>query len=76
MKTLRTSIIFWSILVLIFMSTLLFGQRRKRPPWSERSPAIGKKVPDVMIYDKDLNKIPFSNLYKDTLLVIQWGGCT
>jgi len=76
MKKLRTSIIFWSILVLIFMSTLLFGQRRKRAPWSERSPAIGKKVPDVKVYDKNLKEIPFSNLYKDTLLVVQWGGCT
>lgn len=76
MKKLRTSIIFWSILVLLFMSTLILGQRRKRAPWSERSPAIGKKVPDVMIYDKYLNEIPFNNFYKDTILVVQWGGCT
>ena len=76
MKKLRTSIIFWSILVLLFMSTLILGQRRKRAPWSERSPAIGKKVPDVMIYDKYLNEIPFYNFYKDTILIVQWGGCT
>ena len=76
MKKLRTSIIFWSILVLLFMSTLILGQRRKRAPWSERSPAIGKKVPEVTIYDKHINKFPFSNLYKGTTLVIQWGGCT
>jgi hypothetical protein len=37
---------------------------------------VGKKVPDIMIYDRDLNKIPLSNLNKDSLLVIQWGGCT
>ncbi|MFQ6038253.1 MAG: hypothetical protein ACE5LV_06515 [Candidatus Aminicenantales bacterium] len=51
-------------------------QRRQRPPWEERSPAVGKKVPDIMVYDRDLNRIPLSNLYKNTLLVIQWGGCT
>ncbi len=76
MKKLRTSIVFWSILVLLFMSTLILGQRRKRAPWSERSPAIGKKVPDFMIYDKYLNELPFNNFYKDTMLVVQWGGCT
>lgn len=29
-----------------------------------------------MVYDKNLNKIPLSNLYKDAILIIQWGGCT
>jgi hypothetical protein len=65
------------VLCLLLISTLILGQqRRRRAPWEERSPAVGKKVPDVMVYDKDLNQIPLSNLYKDTYLVIQWGGCT
>ena len=66
-------------LLLIFtvvISSLLLAQQKERPPWEERAPKVGNKVPEVQIYDENLNKIPFSNLYKDTLLVIQWGGCT
>jgi hypothetical protein len=37
---------------------------------------VNKTVPDLKIYDESLNHIPFSNLYKDTLLIVQWGGCT
>ena len=78
MKKGRISIVFLSLFLFLLIGSFLLGQqqRRQRVPWEERSPAIGKKVPDIMIYDKDLNKIPLSNLYKDTLLVIQWGGCT
>lgn len=56
--------------------SILLAQRRDRAPWEERSPKVGKKVPDVVVFDASLNKISLSNLYKDTLLVIQWGGCT
>jgi len=77
MKKVRISLFFFSLFALLLFGSFLKGQqRRQRAPWEERSPKIGKKVPDVMIYDKDLNKIPLSNLHKDSLLVIQWGGCT
>ena len=77
MSKLRTYIVFGSLFLLLIVGSLgLSQQRRKRVPWNERSPAVGKKVPEVMVYDKNLNKIPLSNLYKDTLLIIQWGGCT
>ncbi len=65
------------LFLLLIVGTLGSSQqRRQRPSWNERSPAVGKKVPEVMVYDKNLNKIPLSNLYKDALLIIQWGGCT
>jgi hypothetical protein len=83
MKKGRISIVFFFLLTFLLIGSFLKGQqqqqrqtRRPRVPWEERSPKVGKKVPDIMIYDKDLNKIPLSNLYKDSLLVIQWGGCT
>ncbi len=77
MSKLRTYIVFGSLFLLLIVGSLgLSQQRRQRVPWNERSPAVGKKVPEVMVYDKNLNKIPLSNLYKDTLLIIQWGGCT
>ncbi len=77
MSKIRTYIVFGSLLLLLIAGSLGLGQqRRQRPSWGERSPAVGKKVPEVMVYDKNLNKIPLSNLYKDTLLIIQWGGCT
>lgn len=67
----------WSLVcVLVLTSVLLAQQRRDRPPWEERSPKVGKIVPDVVVYDASLNEIFLANLYKDTLLVIQWGGCT
>lgn len=67
----------WSLVcVLLVTSVLLAQQRRDRAPWEERSPKVGKIVPDVVVYDANLNEISLSNLYKDTLLVIQWGGCT
>lgn len=72
---------FWSLLFLFMVFSFSLGQQQQeqemeRPPWNERSPAVGKKVPDFMVYDKDIKNIPFSNLYKDTLLIVQWGGCT
>ena len=70
------SLMVWSFVCFLFVTSALLSQRRDRPPWEERSPKVGKKVPDVVVYDASLNKISLSNLYKDTLLVIQWGGCT
>jgi hypothetical protein len=77
MSKLGTYVVFGCLFLLLIVGSLGLGQqRRQRRPWSERSPAVGKKVPEVMVYDKNLNKIPLSNLYKDAILVIQWGGCT
>ncbi len=77
MRKSKVSVVLLFFIFILVVSLLIPGQqRRKRPPWSERSPAVGKKVPEVMVYDKDLNQIPLSSLYKDTYLVIQWGGCT
>ncbi len=77
MKKGRLSLVFFFLFVFLLAGSFLSGQqRRPRVPWEERSPKVGKKVPDIMIYDKDLNRSPLSNLYKDSLLVIQWGGCT
>jgi len=77
MRKLKTYILVGSLFLLLLIGSLGSGQqRRQRRPWNERSPAVGKKVPEVMVYDKNLNKIPLSNLYKDAILVIQWGGCT
>ncbi len=77
MRKLRTYIVVGSLFLLLLVGSLGLGQqRRQRPSWGERSPAVGKKVPEVMVYDKNLNKIPLSNLYKNAILVIQWGGCT
>lgn len=64
------------LMAIVVFSYVLLAQQRERPSWEERAPKVGNKAPDVQIYDENLNKIPFSNLYKDTLLVIQWGGCT
>jgi len=77
MKKWRISVSLLSIFLLLVLSSVSLAQaRRQRPPWNERSPAIGKKVPDAVVFDKNLNKIPFTNFYEDTILVIQWGGCT
>ncbi len=77
MRRLRTYIFVGSLFLILLVGSLgLSQQRRQRPSWNERSPTVGKKVPEVIVYDKNLNKIPLSNLYKDTLLIIQWGGCT
>ncbi len=77
MRKLRTYILVGSLFLLLIVGSLGLGQqRRQRPSWGERSPAVGQKIPEVMVYDKNLNKIPLSNLYKDALLIIQWGGCT
>lgn len=76
MRKKKSSFVLFSLMLLLIVSSLILGQRRQRKPWAERSLTVGKKVPDIMIYDRDLNKIPLSNLYKNRLLVIQWGGCT
>jgi hypothetical protein len=77
MRKLRMYLVVGFVFLLLIGGSLgLSQQRRRRAPWNERSPAVGQKVPEVMVYDKDLNKIPLSNLYKDAILVIQWGGCT
>ncbi|MFC2157384.1 hypothetical protein ACFLT9_06060 [Acidobacteriota bacterium] len=51
-------------------------QRRERPSWEIRSPSVGKIVPDIPVYDMNLKPVQFSNLYKNSLLIVQWGGCT
>jgi hypothetical protein len=66
-----------SCFFMLFTGSLLCTQGGQRPSWEEISPKVGKTVPDVQIYDEQLNLIPISNLYKDArLLVMQWGGCT
>jgi hypothetical protein len=76
MRKKKSSFVLFSLMLLLIVSSLILGQRRRRAPWNERSIPVGKKVPDFMVYDRDLKKIPLSNLYKNRLLVIQWGGCT
>jgi hypothetical protein len=73
-KTFLVLILF--LVVTVVIGSVLLAQQRGRPPWEERAPNVGSEAPEVRIYDENLNEIPFSNLYKDTLLVIQWGGCT
>ncbi len=76
MKSKKFLVLVLFLMTTVVVSSILLAQQRERLPWEERAPEVGKKTPDVVIYDEVLNKIPFSNLYKDTLLVIQWGGCT
>jgi hypothetical protein len=76
MKNVRTLAMIFFILFFFAATCSVFTQQRTRAPWKERSPAVGKKLKELMVYDKDLNKIPLSNLYKDTILILQWGGCT
>lgn len=76
MIKIRLSLALSFVLILFLVNFLVQGQRRQRPPWEERSPAVNEKIPEIQIFDQDLDEIPFSNLYKDTLLIIQWGGCT
>lgn len=77
MRKLKHPIFLWAAVFFLVASVLCMAQeRRQRPPWDDRSPKVGKTVPDVNIYDENLNQVPFSNFYKDTLLIVQWGGCT
>ena len=77
MKILRQSVFLWVLVLVLLASSLCFAhERAQRASWEDRSPKVGKTVPDVKIYDEELNNIPFSNLYKNTLLIVQWGGCT
>ena len=77
MQKLKTPIFLWIVVFVLVASVLCTAtQRRQRPPWEDRAPKLNETVPDLKIYDERLNHIPFSNLYKDTLLIVQWGGCT
>ncbi len=77
MRKLRYPIFLWVIVFVLVASVLCTAtQRRQRPSWEDRSPKVKQTVPNLKIYDERLNHIPFSNLYKDTLLIVQWGGCT
>ena len=77
MQKLRKPLFLWVVVFVLVASVLCTAtQRRQRPPGEERSPKVGKTVPDIKIYDENLNNVPFSNFYKDTLLIVQWGGCT
>ena len=77
MQKLRNPIFLWVVVFVLVAGVLCTAQeRRQRAPWDERSPKVKRIVPDVNIYDENLNHVPFSNFYKDTLLIVQWGGCT
>ena len=76
MKNQKLLVLTLFLVASVVISSLLLAQERERPSWEERAPGVGKKAPEVQVYDENLNKIQLSNLYKDTLLVIQWGGCT
>lgn len=77
MRKLKTPIFLWVVVFVLVASVLCTAtQRRQRPSWEDRAPKLNATVPDLKIYDERLKHIPFSNLYKDTLLIVQWGGCT
>ena len=76
MKNKKFLVLVLFLLVSVAVGSILLAQQRDRPSWEERAPKVGQKAPNVVIYDENLNEIPLNNLYKDTLLVIQWGGCT
>jgi hypothetical protein len=77
MRKLKNPIFLWVVVFVLVASVLCTAtQRRQRPPWDERSPKVGTAVPILNIYDENLNHIPLSNLYENTLLIVQWGGCT
>ena len=66
-----------TVLLLAVLTAVTFGQRRERPPWEDRSPSVGKIVPESQIYDRDLNPMSVKDIYsKNALLIVQWGGCT
>ena len=67
----------WTLILVLVVGSLAYGhQQRRGAPWEERSPGIGKVVPDVMIYNEKLQQVSLSSLYKGNYLYIQWGGCT
>ena len=76
MKSKKFLVLALFLVATVVVSSILLAQQRERPPWEERAPKVGKKAPEVVVYDEILSEIRLSNLYKDTLLVIQWGGCT
>ena len=80
MKKQYNILLFATVLLLVvsiaYTSAQEQRQRRQRPSWESRSPSVGKIVPDIPVYDMNLKPIQFSNLYKNSLLIVQWGGCT
>ena len=76
MKSKKFLVLALFLVATVVVSSILLAQQRERPPWEERAPKVGKKASEVVVYDEILSEIRLSNLYKDTLLVIQWGGCT
>ncbi|MFA9454718.1 MAG: hypothetical protein ACERK6_12485 [Candidatus Aminicenantaceae bacterium] len=76
MKRKITMITLWALVLTLVVGSLVYGQQRQRAPWEERSPGIGKVVPDVMIYNQKLQQVSLSSLYKGNYLYLQWGGCT
>jgi hypothetical protein len=70
------TITLWALILVLLAGSLAYGQQRRGIPWEERAPGIGKTVPEVMIYNEMLQRVPLSSLYKGNLLYLQWGGCT
>jgi hypothetical protein len=66
----------WTLILVLIVGSLAYGQQRRRISWEERSPGIGKTVPDVMIYNEKLQQVSLSSLYKGNYIYLQWGGCT
>ena len=66
----------WALVLVLVVGSLAFGQQNRRAPWEERSPGIGKIVPNMKIYNEKLQQIQLSSLYKGNYLYLQWGGCT
>ncbi len=71
-----TLITLCALILVLVVGSLSYGQQRRRAPWEERAPGIGKVVPDVMIYNEKLQQVSLSSLYKGNTLYLQWGGCT
>ena len=71
-----TLITLWALILVLVVGSLAYGQQRRRAPWEERAPGIGKVVPDVMVYNEKLQQVSLSSLYKGNTLYLQWGGCT
>ncbi len=66
----------WTLVLVLVVGSLAYGQQNRRASWEDRSPGIGKIVPDVKIYNEKLQQIQLSSLYKGSYLYLQWGGCT
>jgi len=66
----------WALILVLVVGSMIYGEQRRRAPWEEQAPGIGKVVPDVMIYNEKLQQVSLSSLYKGNYLYLQWGGCT